>query len=242
MLRAGIMALGCAALAALPAAGAAGASRELGGPTPTHAWTARVLAPVTARVAPRPSAHRAADLQPLAPLAPRPLRGPTVLLVTGARRVDGREWLRLLLPVRPNGTEGWVPADLVRLNQTRLRILIDQSERRLVLFSGGREVVGVPVAIGAPGTPTPNGRFAVAEMLYTRTPGAFLGPVVFPLTGYSETLNEYAGGDGRVAIHGTSLPWLLGTRASHGCIRVENRWIVRLSHVVRPGTPVEIRP
>jgi lipoprotein-anchoring transpeptidase ErfK/SrfK len=44
-----------------------------------------------------------------------------------------------------------------------------------------------------------------------------------------------------VAIHGTSLPELLGTRASHGCIRVQNRWIVRLSRMVRPGTPVQIR-
>jgi lipoprotein-anchoring transpeptidase ErfK/SrfK len=65
---------------------------------------------------------------------------------------------------------------------------------------------------------------------------------VLPLTGYSETLNEYAGGDGRVAIHGTSLPSLLGTRASHGCIRVRNADIVRISRLVRPGTPVQIRP
>jgi lipoprotein-anchoring transpeptidase ErfK/SrfK len=237
-----VTALACLAAALCLPAGAAGASRELQGPTSAHAWTARVLAPVTARAAPRLAARRIVDLQPLAPLAPRPLRGPTVLLVTGARRVDGRQWVRLRLPVRPNGVQGWVPADLVRLNETRLRILIDQSDRRLVLFSSGRPVLRAPVAIGAEGTPTPNGHFAVAEMHRTRTPGAFLGPVVFPLTGYSETLNEYAGGQGRVAIHGTSLPQLLGTRASHGCIRVGNRWIVRLSRVVRPGTPVDIRP
>ncbi len=228
--------LACLAAGAMPAAAWAG-PQALEAPTASHAWTARVLAPVTARAQPSPGGRTVTVLQTTAPLG----GGPTVLLVTGSRRVDGREWVHLRLPVRPNGVQGWVPAGAVRINQTRLRIVIDQSERRLVLYRAGRPVLSVPVAIGTPQTPTPDGRFAVAEMIRTRTPGAFLGPIVFPLTGYSNTLNEYAGGNGRVAIHGTSLPALLGTRASHGCIRVGNRWIVRLSRMVRPGTPVQIR-
>jgi lipoprotein-anchoring transpeptidase ErfK/SrfK len=164
-----------------------------------------------------------------------------VLLVTGRAVVDGRPWVRVRLPVRPNGSEGWVPTDVVRFNHTPLRIVIDQSERSLTLYRRGRRILRTTVAIGTPATPTPNGRFAVAERILTHTPGAFLGPVVMPLTGYSDTLNEYAGGNGRVAIHGTSLPDLLGTRASHGCIRVANRDIVRISRLVRPGAPVLIR-
>jgi lipoprotein-anchoring transpeptidase ErfK/SrfK len=228
--------IACLAAAALPAAAAA-APRALEAPTPSHAWTARVLTSVSARAEPRPGARSVVVLHPVAPLQ----GGPTVLLVTGARRAAGREWVRLRLPVRPNGTQGWVPADAVRFNETRLRIVIAQGDRRLTLYRAGRPILNVPVAVGTPQTPTPDGRFAVAEMIRTRAPGAFLGPIVFPLTGYSDTLNEYAGGDGRVAIHGTSLPALIGTRASHGCIRVENRWIVRLSRLVRPGTPVQIR-
>ena len=100
-----------------------------------------------------------------------------------------------------------------------------------------------PVAIGEAGTPTPTGPlFAIAERIPTNLPQGFLGPFVFALTGYSETLNEFAGGDGRVAIHGTSLPELIGTRASHGCIRMRNADVVRLSRLVRAGTPVAIRP
>src|SRR5262249_52005454 len=129
----------------------------------------------------------------------------------------------------------------VRFNQTPLRIVIDQSERSLTLYRAARPILRTTVAIGTPATPTPNGRFAVAERILTHTPGAFLGPVVMPLTGYSDTLNEYAAGTGRVAIHVTSLPDLLGTRASHGCIRVANRDIVRISRLVRPGAPVLIR-
>jgi lipoprotein-anchoring transpeptidase ErfK/SrfK len=198
---------------------------------------ARVLAPVSARVAPALSAREVVPLQPTAPLD----RGAQVLLVTGARLVQGVQWVQLRLPVRPNGSHGWVPATALRFNRTPLRIVIDQSERQLTLFRGLRPIHRARIAIGKAGTPTPNGRFAIAEMIRTNTPGAFLGPIVFPITGYSETLNEYAGGNGRVAIHGTSLPALIGKRASHGCIRLENSDIVLLSRRVRPGTPVLIR-
>ena len=98
------------------------------------------------------------------------------------------------------------------------------------------------MAVGALGTETPrNDHFAIAELIRTHTPGAFLGPIVMPITGYSEKLNEFAGGNGRVAIHGTSLPELIGTAVSHGCIRMHNGDIVRIARVVRPGTPLKIR-
>lgn len=229
-----------AAAAAAPDGAAAGTGREgPGPPTAREAWAGRLLAPVYARAAPRLSARPRRLLQPIAPLS----QGPTILLVTRSLRVDGRLWLEVLLPVRPNGTRGWVPADVMRLRRVATRIEIDLGDRRLSLYRAGRRVMRVPVAVGKPGTPTPTGRhFAIAEVIRTRTPGAFLGPVVFPLTGYSERLNEFAGGDGRVAIHGTSLPSLIGTRASNGCIRMRNGDVLRMSRLVRPGTPVAIRP
>jgi RimJ/RimL family protein N-acetyltransferase len=98
------------------------------------------------------------------------------------------------------------------------------------------------VAVGKPGTETPRGRdFAIAERIPTGDPGHFLGPVVLPITGYSEVLNEFAGGNGRVAIHGTSLPELIGSAVSHGCIRMYNRDVVRLARLAQPGTPLTIR-
>jgi len=69
--------------------------------------------------------------------------------------------------------------------------------------------------VGTSSTPTPRGRFAIAERIEMNNPGNFLGPIVLPITGYSEVLNEFAGGDGRVAIHGTSAPQLIGTSVSH---------------------------
>ena len=240
---AGAAAAACAAGLAWSASGQAAPSRPAveavpGPPTPRVAWVGRVLGPVTARVAPRRSARARTVVQPFAPFT----QGATELLITRTTTEAGRRWAEVLLPVRPNGVRGWVPAGYLQMRSTKLRIVIDVSERRLTLFRSNRPILRAPIAVGKPGTETPiNDDFAIAERILTRTPGAFLGPVVFPITGYSEKLNEFAGGNGRVAIHGTSLPDLIGTAASNGCIRMRNQDVVRLSRVVRPGTPVKIR-
>ncbi|MGE0248701.1 MAG: L,D-transpeptidase [Thermoleophilia bacterium] len=201
---------------------------------------AQILVPATARVAPRPGARARTVVRPTAPLN-HVQRTNQYLLVTRTVVKDGVRWVELLLPMRPNGTRGWLPVDKVALRSTPYRIEIRQSARRLTLFKAGRVVFRAPVAVGKPATPTPLGRFfAVAERLQQPDPRGFLGPWVLALTGYSETLNEYAGGDGRVAIHGTSLPGLIGTRASHGCIRMFNADVTRLQRAARPGTPVRI--
>jgi lipoprotein-anchoring transpeptidase ErfK/SrfK len=242
-LAAATIAAACAAALvwAAPGQGASGPRAAAQGPvppTPKVAWVGRVLAPVTARAAPRRSARARAVLQPLAPLG----GGATVLLITRTTSNEGRRWAEVLLPVRPNGVRGWVPLAVLRTRAVPLRIVIDVSERRLTLFRRNRPIMRARVAVGKVGTETPRSKhFAIAERIYTRTPGAFLGPVVFPITGYSEKLNEFAGGNGRVAIHGTSLPELIGTAASNGCIRMYNRDVVRLNRLVRPGTPVKIR-
>jgi lipoprotein-anchoring transpeptidase ErfK/SrfK len=228
-----------AGLAALALSGPPAGMAAVGPPTGREAWTARVVVPVVARAAPRRAARPIATLRPVAPIA----AATTVLAVDAVRPGRGprRTWVRVLLPMRPNGQQGWIPADAVTLRRTPFRILIDQGDRQLVLFRAGRPVLRESVAVGTPWNPTPNGRFAVAEVIRTRNPSGFLGPVVFALTAHSKTLNDFAGGDGRIAMHGTSLPQLLGTRASHGCIRMENRVVARLARLVRAGTPVIVR-
>jgi lipoprotein-anchoring transpeptidase ErfK/SrfK len=228
------------AIAALAvAAGTAQAAEPLpAAPTKTEAWTGRVVATVTARTAPRPDAPKRMVLKTTAPFS----GNGTVVLITRRTEVDGVPWVEVLLPMRPNGTRGWIPQDVLVLSRTRVRVAIDLSERRLRVFRAGKRVMAASIAIGKPATPTPTGPFfAIAERIDTNTPGGFLGPIVLPLTGFSETLNEFAGGNGRVAIHGTSLPALIGTRASHGCMRMRNAEIVRLARLASPGTPVSIR-
>jgi lipoprotein-anchoring transpeptidase ErfK/SrfK len=96
--------------------------------------------------------------------------------------------------------------------------------------------------VGKPSTPTPRGLFAVYERV-RQSPGSELGPWVLQLTAHSNTLMNYGGGPGRVAMHGRSGPLLadpLGSARSHGCVRMQNRIVSWLAARARPGTPVEI--
>lgn len=237
--RAGLVAVTAAGL--LLAASALAADPPAAGPaapTPTRAWLGRVLVRVTARAAPSDSAPARTVLRPQAPFS----GNGTVVLITRATTVDGVPWVEVLLPVRPNGSRGWIRQDVLRLSVTHVRVQIDLSARRLWVYRSGRVAMTARIVIGAPATPTPTGRdFAIAERVVTGTPGGFLGPIVLPLTGYSQKLNEFAGGNGRVAIHGTSVPSLIGTAASHGCMRMRNADIVRFARLAQPGTPVAIR-
>jgi hypothetical protein len=199
------------------------------------AWNARVLAPVYARAEPNPRARKVMFVSPIAPYT----HGPTILLVMDHRVIDGLAWTKLLLPKRPNGSTGWVRSDYLRFWKQTRRVVIDQSERMTYVFKDGKVIYRARNAVGTPSTPTPNGYFAVAEKAYLPSWGV-LGPVVMVTTGYSEVLNEYAGGNGRFALHGTSQPWLIGTRASHGCIRHRNTAILALNKIVPIGTPVRI--
>ncbi|HRC08858.1 MAG TPA: L,D-transpeptidase [Miltoncostaeales bacterium] len=194
-----------------------------------------MLAPVYARAEPSPTARKVMFVSPIAPYT----HGPTILLVMDHRVVDGLAWTKLLLPKRPNGSTGWVRSDYLRFWKQTTRVVIDQSERMTYVFRSGKLLYRTRNAVGTAATPTPNGYFAVAEKAYLPSWG-FLGPVVLVTTGYSEVLNEYAGGNGRFALHGTSQPWLIGTRASHGCIRHRNKSILALNKMVPIGTPVRI--
>ena len=206
-------------------------------PNPRRSWAGRLLVVATARMYPTPGGKPLRLVQPIAPLG----AGPVWLQVRGVKVVAGVRWVKVLLPVRPNGRTGWIRASDMVFRPIDLRIDVDLSDRTLKLFRKGKRIRTFRVAVGTPENPTPTGRFAIAEVIPTGDPKAFLGPIVMPITGFSETLNEYAGGNGRVAIHGTSQPQLIGQRVSHGCIRMRNADIRRLNRLVRSGTPVIIR-
>lgn len=46
----------------------------------------------------------------------------------------------------------------------------------------------------------------------------------------------------QIGIHGTRAPWSIGSRASHGCIRVTNDHIMHLIEYVEVGMPVIVNP
>ena len=205
-------------------------------PTATTSWVARLLVTTPIRRQPGPGGKAFKLLQPIAPLG----AGPVWLEVRGVKDVRGTRWVKVLLPQRPNGTAGWARADDFSFSEIHSRIDIDLSARHLTVLRSGKRVAQFRIAVGAPTTPSPTGTFAIAEVIPTGDPNAFLGPIVMPLTAFSNALNEFAGGNGRVAIHGTSLPELIGQPVSHGCIRMRNADIRRVAHIVSPGSRVVI--
>ena len=153
---------------------------------------------------------------------------------------DGTEWLLVRIPQRPNGKVGWLQRDrLGPLQVTRNRIVVNRRALRLTLYRDGRRIFRAPIGIGAPGTPTPAGRYWIRERLTLRGRGGLYGALAFGTSAYS-TLSDWPKG-GVVGIHGTNQPGLIPGRPSHGCIRMKNRHILRLGELIRVGTPVRIR-
>jgi L,D-transpeptidase catalytic domain len=167
---------------------------------------------------------------------PGPFRAPRVFLVRETRE----DWLRALLPMEPNGSEGWLRADDVRLTGHPFRIEIDVDARRLTVYRGQRVILREPAAVGTASTPTPTGRFFTTVLARPDDPSGPYGPFAFGLSAYSEVLDTFAGGDGQVAIHGTNNPWTIGQAVSHGCVRLPNRAITKLARLLPLGTPVRI--
>jgi lipoprotein-anchoring transpeptidase ErfK/SrfK len=151
---------------------------------------------------------------------------------------DGEVWYRVSIPMRPNGTYGWIPANTVSLKPTHSQIVINLRRRTIDLYRFGKHKWHGPVAIGAPGRETPVGHYYVATR-FVPYHDAFLGVFAEETSAYSK-LTEWPGG-GVVGIHGTSLPQLLGKAVSHGCVRVSNTTARRLRTLAPLGTPIWIK-
>ncbi len=162
----------------------------------------------------------------------------TVLAATGTP-VGG--WVEVMLPMRPNGSTGWVRTEDVHLYVTGGRIIVDLTLRELVYYQDGVEVLRTTVAIGTSRNPTPTGLFFVTDNIQVARPGGPFGPHALALSGRSDTITEFNGGDGIIGIHGTNRPESIGQAASLGCVRLPNDMITRLAGLVPAGTPVEIR-
>lgn len=151
----------------------------------------------------------------------------------------GRVWLRIRLPMRPNGRTGWVQrSSLGELRVVRTQLRVNRRTLRATLYRDGRKVWSSPVGIGAAGTPTPAGRFWIRERLRNLGGSAAYGPLAFGTAAYSR-LSDWPGG-GVIGIHGTNQPQLIPGRPSHGCIRVPNAKIRSLDRLMPVGTPVHI--
>jgi lipoprotein-anchoring transpeptidase ErfK/SrfK len=203
--------------------------------SPTKAWAAVVQRGATAYR--RPGAGR------IASFGARNQNGvPTVLGVVAKRLTADCDavWYRVRLPVRPNGSTGWVAAADVALAPVTTRIEVDLSERRVTLFDRGRRVLSAPAAIGSSRTPTPTGSYYVNQRLVPTDPSGPFGPGAIGISAFSDVLTGWAQG-GPIAIHGTNRPDLIGRAVSNGCVRVRNDLLRKLFARTLAGTPVLVR-
>jgi hypothetical protein len=163
------------------------------------------------------------------------------LYVVLARWVDpqGNAWLRVRLPMRPNGRDGWVAATaLSPMTLVHKMIDIDRRALRVRLFDHGKVVFTARIGVGKSATPTPAGHFYVREKFRVRGVPLY-GTHAIGTSAYAPTLSEWPGG-GVVGLHGTNQPGLIPGRPSHGCIRLKNRDIARLYRLTPRGTPINI--
>lgn len=152
----------------------------------------------------------------------------------------GTTWYRALLPVRPNGSTGWIAADDLALRRSDYRLRIDLSRFRLRVFRLCEEVAAYRIGVGTRDTPTPRGTFFLNSLLRPPERGTVYGAYAYGLSAYSGVIRDWNGG-GIVGLHGTNDPSSVGRPVSHGCIRMRNGDIRALVSVLPLGTLVTIR-
>lgn len=150
--------------------------------------------------------------------------------------------IEVYLPVRPNGSTGWIdPAD-VNLYQTTFQMDVYLEQHELTLSQEGQVVATYPIATGQDDLPTPGGVYFIRELLAPPNPDGIYGPYAYGLSGYSPVLDNFNGGDAVIGIHGTNDPDSIGKDVSHGCIRMLNEDITQLVEEwqLPLGVPVHI--
>ena len=166
---------------------------------------------------------------------PGPGDGPRTLLVLESEQ----DWLRVSIPVRPNGTLGWVRIGDVSTTTYRARIIVDLYRGRLEAWEDGALVAEGEIASGAAETPTPPGGFFVTEIQEYTDPVTGDTTWLIGTSAYSESLDPTVEGDPAVAILTVGDDADLSQAISLGCVRIHPDVMERL--VLLPlGTPVQI--
>ena len=165
---------------------------------------------------------------------------PLVFLVDGTD-VDG-DRLPVFLPVKPNGSKGWVDKAQVDVTANPYNIQVDLSDFKLTLRNGAEVLIDAPVGLGQVGMDTPAGTYFLKELIQNPNPEDVYGPYAYGISAFTENpeVADQFGGDGVIGVHGNNDPSSLGTRVSHGCIRLPNDVITEMAGLLPLGTPIEI--
>jgi lipoprotein-anchoring transpeptidase ErfK/SrfK len=186
----------------------------------------------------------------------------TTVRVTRSRRgrdIDGRRLARKIGRALRDPRVGRVvrprllrPKPDVTAGELRHRagtaVTIDRATFTLRLLKDSTVVKTYKIAVGQPDYPTPAGLFAIQSKQVNpvwsvpNSPwaGELAGTTVAGGSAANPLKARWLGITGSVGIHGTSLGDSIGTRASHGCIRMHVPDVIELFGQVSTGTPVLI--
>jgi len=185
---------------------------------------------------------RTSSMQKASVLAYRPITGQPTTLPVLAQTTSrtGQQWLKVMLPGRPNSSTAWIKRAGTRQRATPWYIHVNVASRRVFVYYRGQLSRSFLAVVGKPSTPTPTGTFFVEEtvIMNASRPG---GPYALALSARSNVLQEFDGGPGQIAIHGRDgLGGTSGQAESHGCIRLTTSDIDWLAVRILPGTRVTI--
>jgi lipoprotein-anchoring transpeptidase ErfK/SrfK len=216
-----------------------------GAPGPTTPQTVTQSPAVTPTLIATLSADTPYSSQPGGPAvgtlpANNPFGAPDVVALTG--QPDSSGWAQVELPIRPNGSLGYIQttSPSVSLTETTYSVKVSLESNTVTVMDGNNVVMTVPAATGAPRTPTPTGHTYLWELIRPDNPSGAYGPYIFGLAEFSEAYSVFNGGDAQIGIHGQDEPWSVGHPVSHGCVRVDNGVITQLAGLLPLGTPVTI--
>ena len=134
------------------------------------------------------------------------------------------------------GRTGWIRRRDTHAAHTLWHIVVDVSRRRVTAYRQGRPS-GCSKRSWASLQHPHHSDFFVEEAVQLR-PGDIGGPLALALSARSDVLHEFEGGPGQIALHGrANIGGVLGSAASHGCVRLDTPAIRWLTDRIGPGVP-----
>lgn len=141
-----------------------------------------------------------------------------------------------LVASNPDGETSTLTRKVTRLDYpASTSIVIDKSQFKLYWIKNDVLIKVYPIAHGKVGWSTPERTWKINAKYYS---SGVYGPRKMRL--FSKTSSGWSFSP--YLIHGTNQEWVIGTRASHGCIRMYNKDVLELYPQVPLGTIVVTRP
>ena len=167
---------------------------------------------------------------------PNPHQFGTTLTLMVTEGQIGDEWVKVQLPIRPNGQEAWVSTADYDISEIFTRAEVNLSTRRVTVWENGEVIAETDAVVGGSSSRTPIGSYFVVA-----SAADYFGEPALVLSSFSEDLDTFSGGLPVIAIHRTFAEGQESDAhaASNGCIRIPPEAIRFLSQNVPLGTPVD---